>query len=916
MKSQFLLLIVLSFIFLSGKAQKSDELRRTAENYYEEGEYAKSLNFYKKAYEVAAERTDYERMANLCVDISSIKHLNGQFQEGIHLCKSGILLYNKSVTKPDSILFKLYSSLGEFYKKINQISNASYYFEEGNSMLQSKKELEKQIPEYVAFHLSNQALMYYDRGDFTKSIHFSNKGLRLAGDNESKAIILNNIGLYYQGLGDFDNGLKSHLQALKIYKHEDFEKCKMLLAIGNDFVILKQFVTAKTYFLKAQALYYDFTKKQQIRNDELEIKCILFNAIAEFHLKQKNRSERLLKQALEKFLKKYGNSGAVLANIHFYLSGISEEQKLFHLQEALRAISIGFESKNLLDNPLEEQLLDFSLATKILNEKATFLYDRYKKDKRILDLNAAIKTYDLSISFIRNNRVGFEARETKEEYVRQTNHVFENYIAALYELNLRTKNLRFNENLLNVIDESRDVLLSDFLKVSRITPRTIPYERLAEERKLAKKINRLKIEVSKTTNDSLQAELHDAVIQQNSLIAYFEKKYPQYYHLKYQHKPINIRLLQKQIPTGDAKIVYKVLSDKILILVITSSSFKVFAKKLDVNLFLKDVKQLHNALSNNPLMGIYTGSDAAIRLYQFLIEPIEKEIFGKTHLEIIQDWRMGIIPFEVLEKGQIINDYLIKKYSISYRYSVVSSILHQKQKRNVEKEFIKAFAPFVNTTYQNFVQLPESKIEVEAITNNFFIDSTAKKSRFFSEINSGNIIHLATHTQVGISPYDSFIQFYPLKTKDSKLFLAEIFDIQLDKFELITLSSCEASNGSVRYGEGILSMSKAFTFAGCPAILSTIWTAHDKSMAFLSIKFYDYLKKGKSKNEALRLAKLDYLSSTMGKKFNHPFYWANFVIIGNTEAIIEPTQNIYWIGFIILAVAGYAILLIRKGLKL
>jgi hypothetical protein len=52
------------------------------------------------------------------------------------------------------------------------------------------------------------------------------------------------------------------------------------------------------------------------------------------------------------------------------------------------------------------------------------------------------------------------------------------------------------------------------------------------------------------------------------------------------------------------------------------------------------------------------------------------------------------------------------------------------------------------------------------------------------------------------------------------------------------------------------------------------------------ISFYEYLKKGKSKSDALRLAKLDYLKNTKDKELLHPYFWSGFVVNGNTEPIV------------------------------
>ena len=71
------------------------------------------------------------------------------------------------------------------------------------------------------------------------------------------------------------------------------------------------------------------------------------------------------------------------------------------------------------------------------------------------------------------------------------------------------------------------------------------------------------------------------------------------------------------------------------------------------------------------------------------------------------------------------------------------------------------------------------------------------------------------------------------------------------------------------------------------------------------ISFYKYLKSGKQKNEALQLAKLDYLKNTNDAELKHPFYWAGFVVSGDIEPITNSNRkwpyaisSIFLIGFV------------------
>jgi len=85
-----------------------------------------------------------------------------------------------------------------------------------------------------------------------------------------------------------------------------------------------------------------------------------------------------------------------------------------------------------------------------------------------------------------------------------------------------------------------------------------------------------------------------------------------------------------------------------------------------------------------------------------------------------------------------------------------------------------------------------------------------------------------------------------------------------------------------------MSLSRGFTQAGCPSVVMSLWSVDDCTTSEIMESFYKYLKKGNSKNQALRSAKLEFLN-TAKKAHKHPYYWATFVQIGNPNPIFLST---------------------------
>ena len=96
--------------------------------------------------------------------------------------------------------------------------------------------------------------------------------------------------------------------------------------------------------------------------------------------------------------------------------------------------------------------------------------------------------------------------------------------------------------------------------------------------------------------------------------------------------------------------------------------------------------------------------------------------------------------------------------------------------------------------------------------------------------------------------------------------------------DLVTLSACESGLGKEMGGEGLIGLTRAFQFAGARSVLASLWKVEDKSTAALMKRFYTYLKAGRTKDEALRLAQIDLIRSA---EFSRPRDWAAFQLNGD-----------------------------------
>ena len=118
----------------------------------------------------------------------------------------------------------------------------------------------------------------------------------------------------------------------------------------------------------------------------------------------------------------------------------------------------------------------------------------------------------------------------------------------------------------------------------------------------------------------------------------------------------------------------------------------------------------------------------------------------------------------------------------------------------------------------------------------------------------------------------------PASLDDGVLTAREIAHLDLTSLDLVVLSACETGLGEVQ-GEGVFGLQRGFKKAGAQSLLMSLWSVDDEATQRLMQVFYDahyrrHLSKRASLNEAQRQ-----LRTYGGGRFNHPRFWAAFVLL-------------------------------------
>jgi CHAT domain-containing protein len=151
------------------------------------------------------------------------------------------------------------------------------------------------------------------------------------------------------------------------------------------------------------------------------------------------------------------------------------------------------------------------------------------------------------------------------------------------------------------------------------------------------------------------------------------------------------------------------------------------------------------------------------------------------------------------------------------------------------------------------------------------------------------LLHLSTHALVDTEHPDRSRILLASESPGNAdyLFQGEVNDLDLKNVGLVTVSACDTARGKMIAGEGIQAFSQSFLAAGASATITSLWRVADEPTASFMSQFYDSLRKGQSKAEALQAAKLHFLRSNGA--LAAPRYWAAFVLNGDGW---DPTARV------------------------
>lgn len=897
--------------------------------------YTESLTFNKRQFGLYSVQT-----TNNFINLGTLAYNTGNVNEAISYFDSTLMVYDSILPENDIEFASLFNNIGTTYHRKGDLHKALEYLYKAQALMENN--YGPNHPD-LAHTYTNIALLHFERGDLGQAITYLNRVLQIRADNFSTNHPLLAKTHHYLSMvllekGDLDSAYDELLKAKKTYdqteNYDPKEYAQVLSEFGTYFEKKNNTKLALSYYQKALDLV-----QQLNQTDPTEIATYL-RKIGALYAQQKRKRDALehLEKSLATFEKAFGK---VHPEVGLTLNDLAKayedvpSRSIEYLKKS--AMAFGYEPGSFEFQNLNAPV---SLA-RTLQNWVDFELNAFEKsgNKQHL-LNAQIKSLE-ALALIKQI-TSYEAA-SRQTLLDNFFKVYELAILTEYYLwQLNGKSSKYLEQAFGIAEQSNATLLVEALRaVGARHFAGIPDSILQKERELKIDISYLEKslfqeslkgkDVNASKVKTFYKELFEKKRAYNILKHQMESNYPAYYKLRYEAPTVRIADLQRRIlKKGENLISFFTGEENLFVFVINkdSTAFLKIAKDFPletwVEEFCNSIYNFNPADNGNEFL-IQKFNNIGNELYNLVFHPLEPYLSGNI-LIIIPSGILGYLPFEALltKAHDNINNfiglsYLIKQYQISYNYSA-TQFFETATKKNFGKNKVQ-FAPSYRSDtlrlnrqsldlvlYDLKYNREEAAAVNELIGGRIYVDSQATKDAFLQEGPGARMIHLATHGKANDENGEfSFLAFYPIQNKvnDELLFVKDLYNLELDA-DLVVLSACETGIGEYQRGEGILSLSRGFLYAGAGSIVTTLWSIDDRASSQILKSFYVNLKTGQPKDKALRNAKLAFLKKFDGSLRSHPLFWAAFVPVGKMDPIQDGgTTTWYWLGGLLLAFATF-----------
>lgn len=772
-----------------------------------------------------------------------------------------------------------------------------------------------------------QVLVYTDSLNYIRKMSFSDTG-RQAG------VVSNCYGRLYTNTHDYAKA-KYYLQKSIVIDSLIFGKNSQELSgaysnMGNLYSYLEQYDSMLYYNWKVLAI-----RRLVYPDDHLNIAFCLDDIARTYNNLDQPAKALPYQQRIEKIYKKnYGPTHTYIA--WAYDAEADSYGQLRQYGKAIRysdkALSLFIPNIKSDTNALEHTEaipFDIYLPDYLVSRIAIF-YDEglhaKNKEQKIVCCRKAYQLCDATNRYIQSYTSHFDSPESVANVYQRMYEFYKLAADVSYRLYQLTGEQEYRNGILNYSENKRGAFLrSSVLNAKSIKFSDIPDSVIRQEADMRTAVTA----ITDKTPDAKKDSVNSAYEQ---FISHLSTHYPDYYKLKYLPYTLKEKDIRQWLP-GDSTVFaeYMISKEHIYIMVVGKRASTVVGLEKKDSL-LAEIADLNELLKRGESQAYYAKANS---IYRYLVQPIEKYIQAGTRLIISADGILSTLSFEALTtraapegQGFHAEDFLLNRYSFSYAISAFS-LLNPFDKRKAfettSKVYFSApgFATDMKNEYNQFVtrhQLPVDNDYLSYLFQPFMVKlgnalatswnvtkeqgTDATESDFKRRAPGNNIVQIGSHAILNnMDPLRSFLVFAKELTTDSTandgyLYSSEIFNQKLDA-DLIILTACETGGGKYKEGEGMMSLSYSFEYAGCKSAIVSFWPIDEKTASAITEAFYKHLSFGESTGDALYHAKKDFLRTADISQVN-PFYWSGLVLMGADKKIeLQKNHHTDWYGWLL-----------------
>jgi tetratricopeptide (TPR) repeat protein len=870
-------------------------LNSLAELYRSQGRYSEAEPLYKQALAIRKRQLgdNHPDTANSLNNLAILYESQGRYSEAESLYKQALAIRKAQLGDNHPDTATSLNNLAAIYNSQGRYSEAEPLYKQALAI--RKAQLGDNHPD-TAGSLNNLAAIYNSQGRYSEAEPLYKQALAIRkaqlGDNHpDTATSLNNLAAIYDSQGRYSEAEPLYKQALAIYKaqlgdnHPDTATSLNNLAAIYD--SQGRYSEAEPLYKQALAIY-----KAQLGDNHPDTAISLSN-LAELYDSQGKYSEAepLLKQALAIRKTQLGDNHPDTAT-------------------SLNNLAIFYQSQDDIPHAIEFLRQGITVEEYNLSENLNIGDEKQKQDYMKTVLGTTYRVISLNLQAAPNNP--------------EATH-----------LALKTI-LQRKGRILDVLTNSLQILRQ---QINDPESQTL-LEQLIQKQTQLSNLTFQKTDTIKSFETHRQ-EIAKLKTENKQLANKLSRRSAEFRNLS---QPITLEAIQKLIPTNAALVEivrYQPFNPKATkdsekfgkphyAVYILFANGEIKTKDLGETQPIDEQVTAFRRNLADPKTPIPQLQKSARQLDEKLTQPIRQLLGNTKTLLLSPDSALNLIPFEVLVDEN--NQYLLENYQITYLTSG-RDLLRQKEKFASQQPPLIIADPLYNQTGQKVALTPNStrsinladsvfspleatKEEAEAIKKllpqSTVLTQAQATENALKQVKKPNILHIATHgfflestknknenqrdnknegernspLRIDDNPLlRSGLVFAGVKVSqsagdDGVLSALEATNLNLVGTKLVVLSACDTGNGDISTGEGIYGLRRALVIAGSESQLISLWKVSDNETKNLMIAYYQRLKKGEGRSEALRQTQLAMLKREDQK---HPFYWASFIPSGDSS---------------------------------